>query len=108
MSTTLAPYAKVLTDHAIEVESGVGGGHAFDGFYCLKLIPWRCSCGHDATHLHAYVDRVPRIIVWPEMDHPHLLDEAQAFKDDGDDPRIVPYERALGPAIRYDDERINP
>jgi hypothetical protein len=92
--TTNAPGLDVET-----IDRDLSGGR-FDGWYCVSTRADYCHCG--VAYLHCSIDKIARIIVWPEIDHEELLSVAIEFRDEGADPHIVPYERSMGRAIEHD------
>lgn len=72
----------------------------YDEWYCINISPFKCSdCG--AMVCYAQVG-THLIIIWPNKDDETILELAQLLMEDDDyDPRIVKYNRILGPCISY-------
>jgi hypothetical protein len=71
------------------------------GWYCIKTDPWPCpaeGCSFVAKHLTA----VHKIVVWPSLDDRDLLTNARNAREVGRNPKIVEYERSMGPAVTFD------
>jgi hypothetical protein len=73
----------------------------YSGWYCVSTDPFPCpaeGCSFVATHMTA----AHLIVVWPSSDDRDLLTYARDAQRVDRNPRIVEYERALGPCIPYD------
>ena len=74
-----------------------------NGWFCIMLAQERrCKqCGMLTRFIHS--TDTQRIVVWPEKDHPKILENAaRIMKRRPDyDPRIVEYEQSMGPAVPY-------
>lgn len=70
----------------------------FEGWYCISTDPFECpGCGVIVKHLTS----LHRIIVWPEIDDPEILDMAARLKIFARNPKIVEYEVSMGPCISW-------
>jgi hypothetical protein len=74
---------------------------SYDGWYCVSTNPWPCPApGCDFVALHMTAAHL--IVVWPSLDDAILLAQASNASAVGRNPRIVPYERSMGPCIPWD------
>lgn len=81
-----------LADHDAEAHSG---------WWCVATDDFPCpaaGCAFVARHIGA----AHRIVVWPSQDDRDLLSHANDAAKFGRNPRIVEYERSMGPCIAYD------
>lgn len=73
----------------------------YDDYYCINIKPFKCNgCGRPVC----YASAGPHlIIIWAEKDEDSILEIADLLMKDGNyDPRIVKYNRILGPCITYE------
>lgn len=73
----------------------------FNGYYCIKLDQLnQCkTCGAVLAFMGLPHDH--RIVVWEEMDDPSLLGNAARVRNNGGSPRVIQYERSMGPCIEF-------
>lgn len=73
----------------------------YSGWFCVATDPFPCPApGCDFVALHMTAAHL--IVVWPDGDDRDLLTYARDAQRVDRNPRIVEYERALGPCIPYD------
>lgn len=71
-----------------------------EGWFCVTTDPWPCpadGCEFVAKHITA----AHLIVVWDANDDPNILLHAGIAKGHGRNPRVVEYERSMGPAFPY-------
>lgn len=101
---TLGTVKETRPDGTVEVELSTGDTDEFGGWFCLAMAPWTCEgCGTTFTHSNTILVNGGEhlIVVWPERDDPALLRAAARRKKDGDDPKIVEYEKSLGKCVSF-------
>jgi hypothetical protein len=76
----------------------------YSGWYCVKTDPFPCPAP-DCVFVAHFMTAAHLIIVWPEMDDPGLLKQAQKAKNYGRNPRVVEYEPSMGKCITWDQWR---
>lgn len=98
-SPIIGTVTEVLPDNEVRVDLDAGGDD-FEGWFCVATDPYPCpAVGCDFVALQ--MTAAHRTIVWEEGDDPNLLRLAACAKDFGRNPRVTPYEKAMGPAIDY-------
>ena len=73
-------------------------GDEFDDYWCINIKPFPClGCGNVIAYAQCGNHL---IVIWEHKDDEGILEVAEALKEDYD-PRIVKYNRYLGPCIEY-------
>lgn len=99
---TALPRTRVEFDRDVEELLDTGNDDTdYTGWWCVATDPWPCpapACEFVAHHFTA----AHRIVVWPEQDDPMLLQICEhGLKVAKRNPRIIPYETAMGACIPY-------
>lgn len=83
------------TDFGTDVETSTGDTDSdLSDWYCIRTDPFPApECGCNVEHVTAPViiagRRFHMIVIWPERDHPTILEVAQQCKSAGRNPRII-------------------
>jgi hypothetical protein len=73
----------------------------YSGWFCIATDPFECpaaGCSFVANHVTA----AHLIVVWPSNDDSKLLNAALRCREAGRNPKVVEYEKSLGPCISWD------
>lgn len=98
----------ILTDHPKLIEfldqfvDLDYSGDEFDDYWCINIKPFKCA---NCNSIIAYAQCGNHfIIIWENKDDQTILEVAAALQSVDDfDPRIVQYNRILGPCVKYED-----
>jgi hypothetical protein len=78
-------------------------GPEYDEYWCVNIKPFKCrNC--DTVICYACAG-AHFIIIWPEKDDEDMLNIAAELKDCDMDPRIVRYNRIIGPCVTFEDAK---
>lgn len=69
----------------------------YDDYWCINIQPFMCHCGNVVAYAQCGNHL---IIIWEDRDDNGILEIAEVLKEDYD-PRIVKYNRFLGPCIEF-------
>ena len=70
----------------------------YDNYWCINIQPFMCDhCGSIVAYAQCGNHL---IVIWENRDDQEILEVAEALKEDYD-PRIVRYNRLLGPCIEF-------
>ena len=72
----------------------------FEGWFCIATDPYPCP-GKNCSFIARHLTSLHKIIVWPEMDDPEILEMAKILKEMGRNPKIVEYEVSMGECISW-------
>lgn len=76
-------------------------GPEFDEYWCINIKPFKCS---NCEKLICYATAGPHfIIIWEEKDDEDMLNIAAELKEYDMDPRILRYNRIIGPCVVFED-----
>jgi hypothetical protein len=80
-----------------------GQNENFDGWFCIKTDPYKCPVCNEFVFF-CTVDH--KIIVFPEKDHPKLLQLAAWAKGNNPrkldrNPKVIEYEKSFGPCVSF-------
>lgn len=75
-------------------------GEEYDSYWCINIRPFVCeNCGNIVAYAQCGEHF---IIIWENQDDEAILETAKLLQSDGSyDPRIVKYNRILGPCIEF-------
>lgn len=93
--------SQILTDSREEAVLEHYDHDKYDEYWCINIKPFKCPGCNRAI---CYAVTGPHLIlIWEEKDDETILDLANVLMKDGNyDPRIVQYNRILGPCIEYE------
>lgn len=81
----------------------------FDDFYCIRVTPYKCECGTWVEFVQPCLDNGPTVVemhlvvIWPESDHPIMLEAAAFAMRSRSNPKIIAYEKSYGACIEFKD-----
>lgn len=84
-----------------QVEEWLDDDFDFSGWFCIATDPFPCpasGCDFVANHQTA----AHLIVVWPSKDDSKLLNAALRCREAGRNPKVMEYEKSLGPCVSWD------
>lgn len=99
MSTLLTGTATPVQTPTVTEQVDPPDGGDLTGWFCVATRPFACYIHPDFVAEHMTVCHL--ILCWPESDDPKMLSAAAFARDKGRDPKIVDYQRSLGPCISF-------
>lgn len=103
MSTVIVTNLPEIIEFLDQVVDLDYSGDEYDDYWCININPFQCGgCGSVVAYAQCGNHF---IIIWREKDEDSILELASALKDSDDDydPRIVQYNRILGPCVEFQD-----